>query len=320
MTATLTDRYVYAVARSLPEARRDDVERELRATIADDVDARVDGGAPTGEAERAALTALGDPARLVAGYLDRPLHLIGPTYYLAWVRLLRLLAVVVLPIVAATSVLGHLIGGTPPGGIFGATIGLLISVAVHLAFWTAFVFWLMERTKQSADVDSWTVDELPTPPVKGAPPFSDMIASVAFLVVAAVAIVGQQFWSGFSDASAAVIPALEPGLWTWAIPILLAFIAAEIGFAVWLWKAGRWTPAHVVVNIVLALGAAAFVVILVTGPGMYNPEWFAQFGADDEIDPLHIANVVTGVAAVGIGLWDSVDGIVKAIRQRPRRS
>jgi len=319
MTATLTDRYVYAVARSLPEARRDDVERELRATIADDVDARVDGGTPTAEAERAALTALGDPARLVAGYLDRPLHLIGPTYYLAWVRLLRLLLVVVLPIVAATSVLGHLIGGTPPGGIFGATIGLLISLTVHLAFWTALVFWLMERTKQSANLDAWTVDDLPTPPVKGAPPFSDMIASVAFLVVAAAALVGQQFWSGFSDDEGNVIPVLAPGLWTWGIPMLLAVVAAEIGFAVWLWKAARWTAAHVLVNIGLALGAAALIVFFVTGPGLYNPEWFAQFGSDDEIDPLRIANFITAVAAVGIAVWDSVDGVVKFLRQKPGR-
>jgi hypothetical protein len=319
MTATLTDRYVFAVARSLPEARRDDVERELRATIADDVDARVDAGTAPADAERAALTELGDPARLVAGYLDRPLHLIGPRYYLAWVRLLRLLLIVVLPIVAATSVMGHLIGGTPPGGIFGATIGLLITLAVHLAFWTAFVFWLMERSDQRTMVDTWTLDTLPTPPVKGAPPFSDMVASVAFLVVAAVAIVGQQFWSGFSDENGEVIPILAPQLWAWGIPILLAIIAAEIGFAVWLWKSARWTVAHVIVNIVLALGAAALVLALVTGPGLYSPEWFAQFGADDEIDPRHIANVITAVAAVGIALWDSVDGVVKFLRQKPGR-
>lgn len=320
MTATLTDRYVYAVARSLPETRRDDVERELRATIADDVDARVDGGATPATAERAALDALGDPARLVAGYLDRPLHLIGPRYYLAWVRLLRLLMIIVLPLAAAGSVIGHLLGGTPPGAIFGTTVGLVITVTVHLAFWTAFVFWLMERTEQRTKVDSWTLDALPTPPVKGAPPFSETIATIAFLVVFAVAIVGQQFWSGFVDADGAVIPVLAPSLWAWAIPALLALIAAEIGFAVWLSKAARWTTAHVVVNIVLALGGAALVLFLITGPGLYNPEWFAQFGADDEIDPRHVANIVTAVAAIGIALWDSVEGVVKFVRQKAARA
>ena len=40
-TDTLTDRYVWAVLKSLPEAKRADIDRELRASIADDIDARV---------------------------------------------------------------------------------------------------------------------------------------------------------------------------------------------------------------------------------------------------------------------------------------
>ena len=316
MTATLTDRYVYAVARSLPEARRDDVERELRATIADDVDARIEAGVDPDAAERAALETLGDPGRLVAGYLDRPLHLIGPTYYLTWVRLLRLLLIVVLPFVAAAHVIAQILAGTPLGGILGSTIGVLITVAVHLAFWTAFVFWLMERTAQRTKVPAFRLDDLPTPPVKGAPPFSEMIVSVAFLVLTAVAIVAQQFVSGFTDADGVAIPILRTELGSWAIPAFLALVAAEIGFAIWLWKAARWTIAHVVVNGALAIAAAVLVLVVITGPGLYNPEWFAPFGTGDVVDPLHIANVVTAVTAIGVALWDSVDGGVKYLRSR----
>ncbi len=53
MTATLTDRYVYAVTRSLPESQRADIDKELRASIADAVDARVEAGDHPAEAERA---------------------------------------------------------------------------------------------------------------------------------------------------------------------------------------------------------------------------------------------------------------------------
>lgn len=314
MTATLTDRYVYAVARSLPEARRDDVERELRTMIADDVDARVEGGAAPVDAERAALETLGEPARLVAGYLDRPLQLIGPRFYLEWARLLRLLLIVVLPFVIAASVIAQLISGASPGGIFGTTLGVTITVAVQLAFWTTLVFWLLERTQSSSKLRTWTLDQLPKPPVQGAPPFSDMVTSVAFLIVVAVAIVGQRFWSGFVDADGAVIPLLDPALWSWALPLLLAIIAMEIGLAVWLWKGGRWTVTHVVVNAVLAVAAAALIVGLVVGPGLYDPQWFAQFGRDDAVEPLSISNVVTVVAAIGIAVWDVVDGIVKHVR------
>ncbi|MFC7484261.1 permease prefix domain 1-containing protein [Luedemannella flava] len=67
-TPTLTDRYVDATLRRLPERQRADIERELRASIEDAVEARVDGGEDPADAERAVLTGLGDPARLAAGY------------------------------------------------------------------------------------------------------------------------------------------------------------------------------------------------------------------------------------------------------------
>ena len=85
MTASLTDRYVAATVRGLDEAQRPEVERELRATIEDMVDARLEAGAPTrADAERAVLVELGDPVRLAAGYSGRPLHLIGPGVYPEW--------------------------------------------------------------------------------------------------------------------------------------------------------------------------------------------------------------------------------------------
>ena len=64
MTA-LTDRYVWAVLRGVPAAQRADLEPEVRALVADAIEARTGEPAPSGAsaeaAERAALTELGDP-------------------------------------------------------------------------------------------------------------------------------------------------------------------------------------------------------------------------------------------------------------------
>ena len=62
-------------------------------------------------AERAVLTDLGDPDKLAAGYTDRPLHLIGPRYYLDWWRLLKLLLWIVLPCAAFGVALGQTLAG-----------------------------------------------------------------------------------------------------------------------------------------------------------------------------------------------------------------
>ena len=110
MTATtLTDRYVAAAMRTVPEKQRDDLGAELRASIDDQIDARVENGEPHGDAERAVLTELGDPDKLAAGYTDRPLYLIGPRYYLDWWRLLKLL----LWIVPACAAFGVALGADP---------------------------------------------------------------------------------------------------------------------------------------------------------------------------------------------------------------
>ena len=78
MTSSLTDRYVSATVRSLDDEQRAEVERELRTTIEDMIDGRLQAGAPSRpDAEREVLVELGDPVRLAAGYSGRPLYLIG---------------------------------------------------------------------------------------------------------------------------------------------------------------------------------------------------------------------------------------------------
>jgi hypothetical protein len=98
MTSSLTDRYVAATLRSVPKPQRPDIERELRASIGDAVDARVDNGERQDDAEFAALTDLGTPALLAANYSGRSLNLIGPEVYLQYTKTLKALALIALPI------------------------------------------------------------------------------------------------------------------------------------------------------------------------------------------------------------------------------
>src|SRR5690606_3729698 len=93
--ASLTDRYLHAFVRVVPEAQRRTIDAEVRERIADAIEARIGSGDDTEAAERAVLTELGDPERLAVDYLDRPLQLIGPRYYLTWWRLLKLLLAIV---------------------------------------------------------------------------------------------------------------------------------------------------------------------------------------------------------------------------------
>src|SRR5262245_7210453 len=104
-TSTLTDRYVWAVLRAVPSDQRKDLEPEVRALVADAIDARTDAGVTDAGAtdaasvERAVLTELGDPNALAARYANRIQYLIGPNLFPEWRKLLTTLLPVVPPIV-----------------------------------------------------------------------------------------------------------------------------------------------------------------------------------------------------------------------------
>ncbi len=134
-TTSLTDRYIAAAMRTVPEKQRADLGAELRTSIDDQIDARVDAGEARDAAERAVLTDLGDPEALAAGYTERSLYLIGPRYYLEWWRLLKILWWIVVPLAALGIALGQVLSGAAFGEIISSAVVGAFTVALHIGFW-----------------------------------------------------------------------------------------------------------------------------------------------------------------------------------------
>ncbi|WP_022894071.1 permease prefix domain 1-containing protein [Agromyces subbeticus] len=314
----LTDRYMWAAARTLPEAQRAEFDRELRERIGDATDALIEAGASPDDAERAALTELGDPAALAAHYVDRPLHLIGPRYFLAWWRLLKLLLITVLPFAAIGIAIAQAVTGATVGGIIGAVIGVGISVGVHIAFWTTLVFAILERTpapagRRGIDV-AWTLDMLPALPEPGkASRLAELISSVVFLVVFAAAIVVQQFGVPWVPELASV-PILDPALWSFWLPYFLGLIGLEILFAVaiYAWGWNWWLAAgNLVLNIAFTLPALW---LFLTGQLINETALEAMRWPWGDSAPIIVTIVV--LVAIGGALWDVIDGVIKTVRAR----
>ncbi|MFB7251040.1 permease prefix domain 1-containing protein [Microbacterium sp. NPDC056234] len=326
MTATLTERYISATIRSLKPETQDDVRAELEASIADAVEARVEQGESPADAERAVLTELGDPGILAAGYADRPLHLIGPKYYLTWWRLLKLLLWIVPVSVVGAMVLGLLLSGATVGETIGQSVAVGMTVLVHLGFWTTLVFVVLERTGADTGM-KWDVDQLPEVQEDGAGR-SELIASLVFLGIAAIAVIWDRV-RGFFPTGGDPIPILNPELWPWGIGALFVLIVLEAGFAIALFRQRRWTTTMAVVNTVLALAFAAWVLVLMLRGELVNPDFLAhivQAGGDgfaagdaeaaENGGIFRILAVLLGFGiAVGV-VWDIVDGWRKAGRAR----
>jgi len=311
---TLTDRYVWAATRSVPDSQRTDLERELRERIGDATDALVETGRAPGDAERMALVELGDPAALAASYVDRPLQLIGPRYYLTWWRLIKMLYSVVLPIAVAAVAFAQVLSGADVGEVIGSAIGVGISIAVHLGFWTTLAFAVLERSPGKGADLVWTPDLLPPLPELSRPGRrSELIGSLVFLGIFAVVIVWQQFGLPWVDALEA-IPLLDPDLWTFWIPYFLVLIVLEMLFAIaiYAWGWNWWLAAA---NLVLNVAFTVPAVWLFTTGQLINPEALEAMGwpwgdAGDVIVPLIV------VVVVGVAVWDVIDGVIKTVRAR----
>jgi hypothetical protein len=313
-SASLTDRYVAAVLRSLPEDKRADIEKELRASIADAVDARLENGEAAADAERAVLQELGDPARLAAGYAGRPLWLVGPAYYVEYVRFLRLLLVIVLPIVAAVLVVTQVLAGANVGQVVGGGFATLLTVAVHMVFWITLLFVVLERTGTKAPVIAFDLDDLPLPATETTPKLSDLVATLVFLLFTVGALAWQQMSSVFLDGEGNPIPLLQPDLWALWIPVFIALCALTLVHAVVLYSVGRWTVPLLVTVVLLNLASAAVVVWLLVTGRLLNPAFFAEFGWDDVFAIDGVGTIVTVLGVIVIAIGGILDAAVKTRR------
>ena len=309
MTTTLTQRYIAATAKSLSPAAQVDVRAELEASIADAIEGRVEQGEKREDAERAVLTELGDPAVLAAGYADRPLHLIGPRYYVTWWRLVKLLLIIVPVCVVGGVALGQTLSDAPIGTIIGQSIAAGLSSIVHVCFWVTLVFAVLERAGADTGLQ-WDVDQLPEPQPAGVGR-TDLIAQLAILALAAGAILWDQF-RGFVRTGGEALPLLSPELW----PYLIALVGLEAAFAIVLYVRGRWSTTLAVINTALAVLFASLVLTLLVRGQLFNPEFVAVFRAVSgvEQDTLRTLTILLGFSVAGISVWDIIDGWLKKHR------
>lgn len=312
-TASLTDRYVHAVTRTLPEEQRTDVADELRASIEDRAETlRSASGLTADRAEHVALEELGDPDRLAAGYTGRRLQLIGAELYPAYVRVLRSVLLAAVPTVTIVIAVIAALDGESVGGIIGSSLWIGLTVGLHVCFWITLAFALAERGVSTADLRKsmevdWTPDQLPELPREGTGSLTEMVSSVVWLGLLAGAVVWQQFSSPLGDN----IPVLDPDLWSFWLPLILALLAAEATFEVVKYRLAGWSPTLATVNVVLGALFAAPLVYLASADRLLNPAAVAEIHEEwAGFDP---GAVNTGVIVVALAIWawDSVEGWVK---------
>lgn len=310
---SLTERYVAVAVRSVPEKTRADLAAELTASIADQVDARVESGESPPAAERAVLEQMGDPDRLAAEYADRPTFLIGQRYYFDWLRLLKLLIWIVVPIATCAIALAKVLSGGTVGEVMASIVTGALNVGIQVAFWTTLVFVILERTapRQSGPLAPWSLDRLPDPVRRASLP--DLIASLVFLALVVLAVLWDRL-VGLAWIDGDTVPVLDDALWPWWIAGLFVLVAAEAILAVTVYRSGGYTVGLAVINAIISAAVAIPAITLLADGRLVSPDLveglFGLVGAD-------VVRILTVIGCFGIGavaVWDAIDGFLKVRR------
>jgi len=323
----LSERYLTAAIRGIPEAERADVERELRSSIADALEDRLSAGEDRLAAEKAVLEGLGDPVRLAAGIAGRPLYLIGPDLFVEYRRLLFMLLSIVVPIVAVVLAAVDLAGGDGFAGAIAAGISGGVNAAIQTFFWVTVVFVLVERVDAAREARDeiagasgrWTVDRLPALQ----PSRVTAGETVGEIVTTLISVGGILFLSGaawFADASGDVIPVFNPAVWSLWMPILIAVLVSIAGLHVVIFLAGRWTMPLAFAHAALQLAFSVPVVALALTGSLINPKFADAVRWPPLADGNGPAMLALAIGTVLVTAWYIFDGFRRARRADVRTS
>ncbi|MGW4486892.1 permease prefix domain 1-containing protein [Amycolatopsis sp. NPDC004368] len=283
MTTTLTDRYVAATVRHVAAKHRQEIDRELRAAIADEVEARVELGESPAKAEYAALVELGDPARLATRYADKATVLIGPATYPSFAKALRLLSATVLPIAYLVNGIGHWVRGENVAAAIFSPLGATITVAVYLFAGVTVLYVLVDRfggDHETGEPDeAWKPDQLPFSDATATTTWNEVGSGIVLGILLVVALFVQRSATLVTTASGARVPVIDPALWSFWVPFFLVVLVLSLALAVANLRLGRWTLATAVAGSVLIVAATGPLAYLFLDARFLNPALGGAFAA-----------------------------------------
>ncbi len=320
----LIDRYIYAVTHRLPVDMQADVSDELRATIDEALDKK---GSRSPKAIKEVLTELGNPAILAARYSSTPQYIIGPKFYPIFVQALKLVLAIGLPIAVVVGVIINIVD--PPATIIQAIINIIghtINLGIQMLFWTALVFFIIERCgvneRDLRKNSGWTPDMLPAATAKRQIPLADGIAEVIwYSLVIALPFIARPLVGAHIDGK--TTPFFNPDIWTVGGPVLVALGVLGVVKAILKIRLGKWTKPLALFNTGYALAFSALLIVAAVAGSLVNPAFLTEI--DKHITTANLdqvtqtTNWTVGISItvfVGIYLYDAAHSLYRAFHAK----
>jgi ABC-type multidrug transport system fused ATPase/permease subunit len=277
---SLIDRYVYDVTRRLPEKSRPDVEKELRANIAD----MLPENASQEDVTRV-LTSLGDPAKLSEQYRIRPRYLISPAVFDDYLTVLKL----VIPILAVVFVAIQLFSAlteSPMDGSYGqvfasilaGALGSLFNAVTNGFLWVTLAFALAEYFNGMQKKKDWTIKDLPDIPPQNAVKISRVETVISMVLSALFLVIMTRYqhliaWYGLGSISTPLFQSLAVSRY---VPYLVALTACSWAVSAVKLYYGRWNALTAALHSLNAIAWAIASVLFLRSPDTFNPGFIAK--------------------------------------------
>lgn len=293
--------YAYSVAENLPKNQREDVIKELKATIQDMVATR-------SEEESVAVTIvleeLGDPALLAQSYANKPSYLISPKYFALYKKVLGGVVSFAFPIaMAAVFITGIANNVDSIISLVWNSLWAGVNASIMFAFWVTLAFVAIERNElKIPEIDQkWKIDQLP----------KNLPVRQVTRVDASLEIITNIFGIGFLIylANAALF---NPANGNTAIWILLFATTLEIIHQIFMLAVGNWNKTMLVSGLIVKALAVVAAVVLVATPNLINPEIITTMTENGIENAANIVRLVVATAAGGmilITIWEMAQAV-----------
>jgi len=159
------ERYIYDVTRRLPQEMREDVEKELNSNIYDMLPEN-----PSEEDIDQVLHDIGSPRVIANNYKEEKRYVISPLYYDDYIRVLKLVLLIVGAIAIVFSAIDSIIHVNEPNifesaaYIIGRIIGDFISTLINVFFIVTVIFWIVDHKNIKLQAKEWKLKDLPDLP------------------------------------------------------------------------------------------------------------------------------------------------------------
>lgn len=324
---TLIDRYIYNVAKRLPENTREEVKKELRANIEDMLPER-----PSEEEIKKVLITLGDPRLLATQYRGKQRFLISPEWMDDYLSVLK----IVLIVYCSVALVFGLIDGIAENidnNIFGAISSIAsyaLSDVVSHAFQAfgivTLIFVLIEKFNGKNKKKPWDPASLPEVPKENSVKISrsgsiaGLIFGTIFGAIFIYLIMTNQFviaWTSNGETWRISSPLFDAGVAASFVPVFFLSLGLSILEEFVKIYHGHWNLPVVLVHTVSQIVSVLAFVFFVSQPGLFNVDFFSEITDVIGGDPVNMMTVVQqfmiGVSSF-VGLVTAIDLIFSWIR------